>query len=131
MEDEKQEEAVPVVEEEVKTEDQEAQKQEDEQSRDQDDDCRNRLHGEGHQHCDRRGKCQERSLVMHGRATTAEKLSGKMGGSPAKMHSIRGTSENNSINFKTISVHSPKQKRKNQKWDYFGGLDTLTTGLAM
>ena len=56
MEDEKQEEAVPVVEEEVKTEDQEAQKQEDEQSRDQDDDCRNRLHGEGHQHFDRRGK---------------------------------------------------------------------------
>ena len=91
MEDEKQEEAVPVVEEEVKTEDQEAQKQEDEQSRDQDDDCRNTLHGEGHQHCDGRGKCQQRSLVMHGRATTAGKLSGQMEAPTAKMHSIRGT----------------------------------------
>ena len=36
---------------------------------------------------------------------------GKMEGSPAKMHSIRGTSEANRTNFKLISAQSPKPSR--------------------
>ena len=54
--------------------------------------------GVGHQHCVGRVGRQGGPLVMHGRAPTAGKLAGKMEGSPAKVHSIRGISGTNRTN---------------------------------